>query len=80
MPNEQQPDTVIAKRAVKRAPISPTEKISQRDNNVLKLLKVLLLLKQVLAYFTRTAVVTRPGDALTAEPPNCVVFLQSINT
>lgn len=44
MPNERQPGTVRANRALKRAPMSPTEKVSWRDGNVLKLLKVLLLL------------------------------------
>lgn len=50
--------TVIVNRAIERALMSPTEKTSQRDDHVLKLLEVLLLLKQVLAYFTRTMVAT----------------------
>lgn len=45
------PVTVIVNRAVERALMSPTEKTSQRDDHVLKLLEILLLLKQVLAFF-----------------------------
>lgn len=52
------PATVTVNRAVKRALMSPTEKTSQRDDHVLKLLEVLLLLKQALAYFKRTMVAT----------------------
>lgn len=52
------PATVIVNRAVQRTLMSPIEKTSQRDDHVLKLLEVLLLLKQVPAYFTRTMVAT----------------------
>lgn len=86
------PATVIVNRAVERALMSPTEKTSQRDDNVLKLLKVLLLLKQVLAYFTRTMTVTWlsvlavkqhrctswPVAALIADSPTHIVPFQSL--
>lgn len=52
------PATVSVNRAVERALMSPMEKTSQRGDHVLKLLEILLLLKQVLAYFTRTMVAT----------------------
>lgn len=51
------PATVTVNGAAERALMSPTETKPQRDDHVLKLLEVLLLLKQALA-FKRTMVAT----------------------